>query len=1098
MNLTHRIGGLLLPIAAFFVIVLNAIPLSAQTYTESFGQNRIQRRTFDWRYFDTEHFRVYHYDLAGRQLARYVAEQAEKDIRVIEQKMSGKFPKRFSIMLYNSYDEYLQSNVGRKYDSQLQDIPAGTVDLVGDRLVIYFTGVHTDVRRQLRAGMSRVVMERMLFGETLREMVKNAVLLNLPAWTTNGFIAYLVDGWDTQSETDWKNLLQANPDKGFYELAEKEPELAGKAFWKFVSENYGESTVKSLLYTMQLKSSLAEGIKMTLGSKIRDTYDSVINFYNQVYVKDAQVQQHPDSNQTAILEMPVPKDNTEIRNIRLSPRGFDVAYVEWKEGEFKVIIQYTQGDQEKATIVSGGAKDFNEQPDPQYPLLAWSNSGYKLAILYRKGPQTRLRIYNSIKAKLEDYIVPSNRFDRVLGMSFMEDDDNLVFSAIRKSKTDLYQFRVRGSRLTAITNDSWDDVQPWFVSGGSRRGVLFLSNRTAPHLNVPIQVNELPTGPMNIFFYDTKTKRPELLQVSNISDGSISQPIQYGSDHFAFLYDKNGIVNKYVVLFGRDQNNRDSAFALPVTNYTQSIISHQYNAASNQVAEVVQVADKYKVYFKPLQLPDTSQPPIQLQPTSLSVANPLNTPTILTPNTRLSPPEPTPVLQSGNIFQTEFSEDSNANSVVNDEIAPLEDQPEPVYTENDEDSILVDSTYVKMRAQPYRLSFKPDAFTIRMDNSILFNKYQSLDQNINQPLSGMITVSLDDVMEDHRFTGGIRLPADLSGLTYFLQYENFRRRIDWSILYFRSDRKSRVSIPFTDPNIPPLDAITMNVSNILQGSAIYPFDRRRSIGVHLALRQDVLHFKARDTFTLAHPQLQRQSTYWAMNRAEYVYDNTISPTLNIRYGLRYKFFAEYFYKLSSPNGGFYNFGLDVRNYQKIYRHIIAAGRVAFAHSAGNQRVKYVLGGVDNWIAPKQSSLPPPPGENFAFQSLATNLRGYEQNSRSGNTYGVINTELRVPILSSILRRPIQSAFLKNLQLVGFLDVGSAWNGFMPSTENTESYRFYNNAVHVGINPPDFAAAVGYGTGLRTMLFGYFMRLDAGWNIEGRKKPIWHFSIGTDF
>src|SRR5690606_4801318 len=135
---------------AFLSVVVQPAYLKAQTYMETFGQNRIQTRKYEWKFFETKHFRIYHYDAAGRQLARYVAEQAEKDIKIVERKMGGKFPQRFNIVLYNNYDEYLQTNIGRKYDSQLQDVPAGTVNLVGDKLVVYFTGVHTDLRRQLR------------------------------------------------------------------------------------------------------------------------------------------------------------------------------------------------------------------------------------------------------------------------------------------------------------------------------------------------------------------------------------------------------------------------------------------------------------------------------------------------------------------------------------------------------------------------------------------------------------------------------------------------------------------------------------------------------------------------------------------------------------------------------------------------------------------------------------------------------------------------------------------------------------------------------------------------------------------------------------
>src|ERR1700752_5348172 len=105
--------------ALFFMMAAIPIVVNGQSYVEVFGQNRIQNRKFDWKYFDTKHFRVYHYDKAGRQLGRYVAEEAENDISVVEKKLGGQFPRRFSIVLYNSYDEYRQSNIGLKDESQL-------------------------------------------------------------------------------------------------------------------------------------------------------------------------------------------------------------------------------------------------------------------------------------------------------------------------------------------------------------------------------------------------------------------------------------------------------------------------------------------------------------------------------------------------------------------------------------------------------------------------------------------------------------------------------------------------------------------------------------------------------------------------------------------------------------------------------------------------------------------------------------------------------------------------------------------------------------------------------------------------------------------
>lgn len=1133
----YHIGKTLLKVIILLLTAFMPLWAEGQTYMEKFGQNRIQTRKYAWKYFDTKHFRIYHYDLAGRQLGRYVAEEAEQDIILIEKRLEGRFPSRFNIVLYNSYSEYRETNIGLKNESQiLENSPAGQVNIVEDKLIVYFTGIHTDLRRQIRAGMAQIVMQRMIFGESFRKMAKSALQLNLPQWVTEGYIAYLVDGWDTKSNSEWKNLLDARPKAGFFELAEQYPELAGKAFWKFVSDQYGDESVKNLLITLQQKTSLNQGMmqRETLNMKVKKAYDSCIHYYKDVFAQDAATRELPDSSK-GLIDLQVPTDNTIVRNVRVSPRGHDVAYVTWKDGEYKVYIQHTQKEQERSVILDGGRQDYNEQPDPNYPMLAWSNNGYKLAIVYKKGPETRIRIYNSLKAKIENYIIPSNRFDRLLGMSFMEEDDKLVFSAIKRSQTDLYMFTIRGSRMVNITNDAWDDVQPFFVSGGSRRGILFLSNRPEPNLNVPLDVNELPTGPMNVFFYDTKTKRSELLQCSDVTAGNITQPIQYGSDNMAFLYDSNGVYNKYVVMFGRSSRNYDSAYAVPITNYSQNIISHQYNPASNEVADVIQVGNKYKVYWGPLELPGLHVQPKILTPTILSRSNNpqsvndsvIGTSVVRNYNTGEVTVKPSkiPVINGGNTFQSEFADEPPVVQVTNP--APDTANVLPSSTE----SIAVidtvadaadtsrltevnDSTYLKMKPSAYRLSFKPDFFTVRLDNSLLFSQYQSFQNTggryTNPSLSGLITASLNDLMENHRFTAGFQLPINFSGSTYFLQYENFSRRIDWGLMYLRTQNIYNYLVTYVDASNRPIlqkEQPGKNVTNMLQGYVSYPLDRIRSIRFTTALRQDQITFKAIDTLSLSF-DVPNRSKYWSLSRLEFVFDNTINPAINIHNGFRYKFYVEYMYGLNQGNPNCYNLGLDFRYYKKIYKNFIFATRFAAAHSDGNSQVVYFLGGVDNWINPKYSDYVPVNG-NYGFQTLATNLRGYAQNARNGNNFMVLNSEFRLPVLTTFIKRPIQSALLKNLQAVTFLDMGSAWKGFLPNADNTKANYFFpsggiynpNNPNNITLQlsvPGTGGLAVGYGAGLRTTIFGYFLRADAAWSLENRNKPIWYFSMGTDF
>lgn len=1100
-----------------FAAFITSVPTEsqAQTYLETYGQNRIQYRKFDWKIFETKHFRIFHYDRSGKDLARYVAEQAENDLEAIEHRTNSRFDQQFNIIVYNSYDEFRQTNIGRKGDAQqLQQMTAGKVNVAEDKLVVYFNGVHTDLRKQILNGISRILLEHNMSGGTVKDVLKNAATLNIPAWVSDGYIAYAADGWDEKTDKAWKGLIETYPKKKFYDLTQIDGDLAGRAFWKYIAERYGKKDVKNLLNVMHAKKNINKGLKSKYHMNVVKTFDSCLAFYKNAYLIDAANKETPDTA-LSVLKIPVPKDGSTIRDIRMSPRGGDVAYVKWKNGIFQVCLQETKQSKTSAVIIEGGTKDYNDQQDPNYPILAWSNTGYKLAVLYQKGSGMRLRIYDALKGRIGTYVVPGNRFDRALSMAFDEDNDGIIMSAIRKSQTDLYLFTIKGTKMQNITNDLWDDVSPSFVTGGRKRGIVFMSNRTKPNLNVPLGINELPTGPMNVYFYNTTTKSTSLLQCSNSEPtGKVSQPIQYGSDNFAYLYDINGVRNKYVVVFGRNKYNMDSAYWVPVSNYATSLTSHQYNPAGNLVADVIEQDGYYNVYMKPLQIPGVDIPVKKPEPALLVEKE--------SDKIGLTPNEPAHKKQSrkarrstqqfnqmnvndGNTFQTEFAaKKPAATDSMNTGTSAATDEAETT----EEDEVIhvpaSDSSYMKMKAAPYRVGFKPNNFSISLDNSLLFTKYQSASQNgsqfSNPPLAGLITLSLDDMLENYRFTGGFRLPFDKVGTTYFLQFENVKRRLDWSLSYFHSSNMNNYDVTYTDSIGNPLFStleVGKTITNMVQGAISYPFDRLRSLRAQLGFRQDVLNFKSIDTFSL---NMVADKKYWTMSRVEFVYDNTKNITTNIRNGLRYKVFGEYMYQMNENGGGLYNFGFDFRNYTKLYKNLIWAFRVAGAHSGGKQKILYFLGGVDNWIGAQYNQYMPVSQENYGFQALATNLRGYKQNARNGNSYAVANSEFRFPILSDLVRRPIQSKILRNLQLVAFTDVGAAWNGLLPNENNISKPSVLTQPpVTVSVSTPGVSGvAMGYGGGIRTILLGYSIRVDAAWNIEGQTKPIIYFSLGTDF
>src|SRR6202012_5751940 len=157
---------------------------------------------------------------------------------------------------------------------------------------------------------------------------------------------------------------------------------------------------------------------------------------------------------------------------------------------------------------------------------------------------------------------------------------------------------------------------------------------------------------------------------------------------------------------------------------------------------------------------------------------------------------------------------------------------------------------------------------------------------------------------------------------------------------------------------------------------------------------------------------------------------------------RYKFYMDWNPQRNSGYGAgpgkyTYNFGFDARNYVPIYRNFIWALRAAGDFSWGSNKIVYYLGGTDGWLFPKAYNLPQPADPSYAFQSLAVNLRGFDQNVANGNNDVVINSELRLPLFATLFNKPINNAFLRNFQIVQFFDLGTAWKGIYNAWKRPE-------------------------------------------------------------
>jgi hypothetical protein len=366
-----------------------------------------------------------------------------------------------------------------------------------------------------------------------------------------------------------------------------------------------------------------------------------------------------------------------------------------------------------------------------------------------------------------------------------------------------------------------------------------------------------------------------------------------------------------------------------------------------------------------------------------------------------------------------------------------------------------------------------------------------------------------ELLEDVTITGGFRIGANLKDNEWLISYQNYKRRIDWGTAYYRNVQEGGNQFG---------NYLGKNFTNLYQVNVAYPFDVTKSIRLSTGIRSDKFVYAALGSNSLAQPD---ETTIYSVTKLEYVYDNSLNPVMNIWNGLRYKFFVNLnrqVNKVQFADGPtLFNVGFDARYYYPIYRNFIWAGRAAGDFSWGNQKVVYYLGGVDGWLMfgdnqkydqngnlEKEryfnSSNRPANDQSYTFQSLTVNMRGYIQNVANGNNAVVINSEFRLPVVSTFFDRTLNNAFLNNFQITQFIDLGTAWNGSFTNIKRPEVI-YGQPPVQVNVKAGGLGPfAGGYGFGARSTLLGYFVKFDVGWPMIGffKGSPILYVALGLDF
>ena len=1111
-------------------VIVFAIFLTSQAQVNAveFGKNRVQYQKFKWKYYQSENFNTY-FNQDGLELGKFVAQVAEAELPSIEEFVEYGLQRRANIVVYNNFDEYQQSNIGLGIDWQTT---GGVTKLVNNKMIVYFDGNHDSLRLHIREGIARVLVENILFGDDLGEFTANQALLDLPKWLTDGYIEYAAERWSPKWDDDLKSALLSGDYKTFYQFAYAKPMLVGHAFWHYIGDKYGESKTTYLLYLSRIYRNLNSASQKVTKKKFKELLGDFMTEESQKYYKDIRGRRNVPKGQLSVTESIGKKDYIRF-NANPQPRSFTYAMVEYKQGQYRVVLM--ENFLNRKVLLKYGTRSYENEQNPNYPILAWDGKGTRLACIYWKEGKLRLFVYdviNRIKIIKDQEL---HQFDQVQDMNYMLDANTLLLSAVKAGQSDIYVYKIDKGSAQQVTNDVYDDLDASFVAFPNKTGIIYSSNR--PNGAAASSTDSLPAKHFNIFMVDNwnESDFKQISQLTDLKFGNARFPSQYNTSHFTFVSDENGINNRYAGFFKTERAGldtlvfigdevlrnpapndvdsllkewnkndidsvgfvsvtHDSSYVFPLTNYQSGLLETRTSGSNNLVSEVVRQGDFKFLYRLRVDENTLRRRNITAKPTEY-VKRLTEQQRLVTERAEIQQQQnPADTAKKNeDFFQNEFENEKKDSSQLGKVVTGEEiSKPEP---------ILKKAKIFEYRPPKYFVDYAVTGF----NNTVFGTRFQPyaggqgpVQLSNGDDFNGIVRMGTSDLFEDVKFMGGFRLAtSNLSDYDLLLSFMNYKKCLDWGASVYRTNQEVGFVLSSSGPAYPGLVRSTLYMINLQ-----YPLDRVRSIRAKIGPRFDRAILKGVDINSLEQPDIKK--TYGQFD-IEYVYDNTINPSLNIWKGLRYKAYFDWYTQLtdvSNTEGKFLlNAGFDIRNYLPIYRNVIWAVRGAGDFSWGSQKVIYYLGGVDGWVGPKfNNGVTPDPDVNYTYQSLAVNLRGFPQNVANGNNAVVINSEVRMPVFSTFMNKPINNAFIRNFQLVQFVDLGTAWNGQFKGIERP-SVVYTQSPLTVRIKAGGIGPFVGgYGFGARSTLLGYFLRFDVAWEMNGvfKGKPELYFAMGMDF
>ena len=1022
-----------------FILFLIAEGLFAQ----SFGQNKVQYKEFDWSLISSPNFDVYYYG-EDTQLAEFTAEVSEEAHEQISKHLRWTLKKRVSIIVYYSHNDFQQTNVIWQY---MREGIGGVTELFKNRVVLPFEGDYEQFRHVIHHELVHAILNDMIYDGNIQSIITGRVKLRIPLWANEGLAEYLSMNWDTKADMTLRDLSINERMPTVKELESYMAYKGGQSIWRFIAEKYGREKIGEIITAMKMTQNAEKGIERALGMDYEDLTKQWHKYLKKEYWPDVIGRDEIEDIAKRLTDHKKEKNYYNI-SPAVSPDGSKIAVLSDRSGYFDIYVLDAIDGKEIRRLVKGNRSvDFEELKLLQ-PGISWSPDSKRIVIAAKAGKSDALYLINVKTRKKEKFTF---NLDGIFTAAWSPDGNQLAFIGTKDGASDVYVYNIDEEKLTALTSDIYSDSEPSWNNDGSV--LVFVSDRNGDiaGLQPPEVIIEHDFSQKDIYAIDLSSGN-----ISRITDTDHNEdyPIWSHTEKNTLFYvsDDGGVWNIYRYKPDSDPvaltNILTGAFQLSLTENDEYLVFAGYADMGWDVYSMSHPLEKDAMEVPPtryiMNQDNVSEDLIDLRRHKRS---------------QWSTGRSTGRDYQGWIFAREYDHFNQ----------PME-TPEDASADFVKDTTdLTDEGYV---SKAYKTRFTLD----------LVNGYASFNNVFGA--QGMTMFAFSDILGDHQIYFGTEMVIDLKRSDYFFSYAYLTRPTDY---YFSISHIANEYFLGYDMNGYQHRGLLRNFS--LMSYLSHPFSRFMRVEGGLSYHyfsfsewQEVNYYEfeevSNEDFSVVLPV-----TSW-------VYDNTVYGYTGPIDGFRQNTTLVVSPGWGSKKMDFKTLKMDFRKYYKIGRYSSLAGRLTLGTSRGANKQKFYLGGLQNWIYGTGETDGVKDNSHFRndlldgendledvfFSEFVVPVRGRRYMEQVGSNVALANFEFRFPFLLA-LGVP-EKFMISNLGSHLFFDIGTAWD---KGSEFEESI-------------------AGFGWGMKINMGYFLLRIDSAWDINesGYSKPQYYFSLGTDW